>query len=157
MPMKTFVKTFVFAGLAGLTLSAVAFADDIVVDPAIATMTSDQLVAARQAAMKEDGKALRGAGEATGEDAVKIATTVLQNFTNFPALFKEGSITPDSHALPVIWEQWDAFDALLVKGQAAAREMLVAAQTGDTAAYGTALKTLGGLCGQCHMTYRGKE
>jgi cytochrome c556 len=156
MPKQTFMRTFAFAGLAVLTLSAIAFAQDVVVDPAIATMSNDQLVAARQAAMKEDGMLLRGAGQATGEEAVKIATTVLQNFTNFPALFKEGSITADSHALPIIWEQWDAFDGLFVKGQGVVKEMLTAAQAGDTAAYGTALKTLGGICGECHMTYRAK-
>jgi cytochrome c556 len=153
MPMKTLV----FAGLAVLGLSAIAFAQDAVVDPAIATMSNEQLVEARQAAMKEDGMLLRGAGEATGEDAVKAATTILQNFTNFPALFKEGSITADSHALPAIWEQWDAFSGLLTKGQTAAKDMLTAAQAGDAAAYGTALKTLGGLCGECHMAYRAKS
>jgi cytochrome c556 len=148
------MKSLAFAAMAAL-IATFAFAQDMpVVDPAIASMSVDELVAARQAAMKEDGMMLRNAGDATGEDAVKIATTVLQNFINFPALFREGSLNDKSHALPIIWEQWDHFEGLLKTGQAAAADMQAAAESGDTATYGEALQTLGGLCRECHQTYR---
>src|SRR5690349_4465832 len=111
MPMKSpLILGFALA----LTAAAVAFAQDtpaVVVDPAIATMTNDQLVEARQAAMKQNGMTLKGAGDLSGDQAVAAATTLLQNFTNLPDLFKEGSITDKSKAQPNIWENWDDFRA----------------------------------------------
>jgi cytochrome c556 len=150
------MKSLAFLPLAGLVAFAtLSIAQDApVVDPAIAGMTVDQLVDARQAAMKEDGMLLRESGGATAERRVEIATHILQNFTNFPALFREGSINDKSEALPVIWEQWDAFSALLAKGQGYATELLAAANAGDDAAWGATLKNFGGLCGECHREYR---
>jgi cytochrome c556 len=128
----------------------------VVVDPAIATMTNEQLVDARQQAMEDNGRTLRGAQNATGEQAMAAATTLLQNFTNLPALFKEGSIVGDSKALPLIWENWDDFKARFDHDAEAAAKMLAAAQSGDTAAYGAAIQEIGQSCGACHMTYRGR-
>jgi cytochrome c556 len=142
-----------------LTVAAVAFAQDkpaVVVDPAIATMTNEQLVDARQSAMKQDGRALRGADALTGEQAVAAATILLQNFTSFPALFREGSITDKSKARPDIWENWDDFQARFAHDAEAAGRMLAAAQAGDTAAYQVAVKEIGESCGACHMTYRAR-
>ncbi len=128
----------------------------IVVDPAIASMTPEQLVSARQAAMKEDGGILRNAGKLTGAEAVTAATTLLQNFTNFPALFREGSITPESGAKPIIWEQFDDFTGLFAEDQAAAQAMLTAAVAGDAGAYADAVRAIGQSCGNCHQTYRAR-
>jgi cytochrome c556 len=156
MPM-TRLATFSFAAIAALGTVAV-FADDLpVVDPAIAGMTADQKVEARQAAMKEDGMLLKGAGTATGDDAVKIVDKVLQNFTNFSALFADGATNDKSHASPKIWTEWDKFTAILDKGKATLVEMRTAAVAGDTAAYMASIKTLGGVCGECHMQYREKD
>ncbi|RYE11459.1 MAG: cytochrome c [Hyphomicrobiales bacterium] len=145
LPLIAFVLT--------LGLGAAAIAQDIVADPAITTMSTDQLIQAREAAMKDNGRVMRGAGSLTGDAAVAAATTVLQNFTNLAQLFPEGS-QGNSKALPIIWEQKDAFDAILAKATTAAGAMLVAAQAGDTAAYGTALRTIGGTCNECHDTYQ---
>ncbi len=149
------LATLSFALIAALGAAAV-FAQDtaVVVDPAIAGMTADQKVKARQAAMKEDGRLLKGASKASGADAVKIATAVLQNMTNFPALFAGGATTDQSEALLVIWTEFDQFSALFAKGQDASKAMLTAAQSGDTAGYQASIKALGGLCGQCHDKYR---
>ena len=137
-----------FAALcaAALLLGASAFSS-------AASMTNDQLVAARQAAMKEDGRVLRGAPSLTGDAAVAAATTVLKNFTNFPGLFKQGSITPDSRALPAIWENWADFTARLNAEKANATAMLAAAKSGDTAAYLAAIKALDAPCSNCHLSY----
>jgi cytochrome c556 len=153
------MKSFAFVALAAiLAVVPLAIAQDTpVVDPAIAGMSVDQLVAARQAAMKEDGMLLRSAGQATGDDAVKLATTILQNFTNFPALFREGSITDKSEASPAIWERWDEFEGIFKQGQAAAGDMQAAAETGDAETYKEALNTLGGLCRDCHDNFRAKK
>ena len=142
-----------FALIAGLGVATV-FAQDVVVDPKIASMTADEKVAARQAAMKEDGQQLKASGKATGADAVKIATIVLQNMTNFPALFADGATNDKSEALPIIWTEYDKFSAIFTKGQDASRAMLVAAQKGDAAGYQASLKALAGVCKECHDTYR---
>jgi cytochrome c556 len=152
MPVKS---PLIVAFAVTLALGAVAIAQDMpVIDPAIATMTNDQLVEARKNAMMQNGQALRGAGSLTGEQAVAAATTILQNFTNFPGLFKEGSITGSSKATPAIWENWADFEARIKAGSDAAAAMLAAAQSGDTAAYGAAIQAIGGTCGGCHMAYR---
>jgi cytochrome c556 len=132
--------------------AAFAYAQSIVVDPAIAGMSVDQLVKARQDAMKEDGSILRGAGKLTGDAAVEAATHVLQNFTNFPALFREGSEGGD--ALPDIWERWDDFTAILKEGQLAAGKMLEAAKAGDAGLYQDSIRALGQTCGECHQQFR---
>ena len=156
MPMKSpLILGFALA----LTGAAVAFAQDtpaVGVDPAIATMTNDQLVDARQAAMKQNGMALKGAGDLSGEQAVAAATTLLQNFTNLPDLFKEGSITDKSKAQPNIWENWDDFRARFDHDAESAARMLTAATSGDTAGYQAAIKEIGESCGSCHMTYRAR-
>ena len=156
MPIKTLTLT---AFAATLTLGAIAFAQDtpaIVVDPAIASMTNEQLVEARQAAMKEDGMVLRGAAQLTGDEAIAVATTLQQNFTNFPALFKEGSVVGDSKAQPAIWENWEDFKARFDADAAAAQAMLAAAVAGDSAAYATSVGKIGESCRACHQTYRGR-
>jgi cytochrome c556 len=141
-----------------LTLGALAVAQDtaVVVDPAIATMTNEQLVEARQNAMRENGRTLRGAAGLTGADATAAATTLLKNFTNLPALFREGSITDKSGARPNIWENWEDFKSRFDKDAEAAAAMLAAATSGDAAAYGAALQEIGGSCNGCHETYRGR-
>lgn len=144
---------------AALLLGTVAIAQEeaaIVVDPAIASMTNGQLVEARQDAMKQNGQALRGAARLTGEPAVAAATTLLQNFTIFPALFREGSTGDGSKALPSVWENWDDFAGRFEKDAASAAKMLAAAKSGDTAAFAAAAEEIDQSCGSCHMTYRGR-
>lgn len=122
--------------------------------PDFASMSPEQLVEARQAAMKQNGGILRGAAGLSGAEATAAADTLILNFTNLPAMFPEGSIVGDSKALPVIWEQWDEFTGIFASAKQAATELKVAAEAGDTAAYGTALQTIGGFCGQCHAKFR---
>lgn len=156
MPTKS---PLIVAFAVTFALGAAALAQDtasVVVDPAIATMTNDQLVEARQAAMKQDGMALRGAAKLAGDEAVAAATLLLQNFTNLPALFKEGSITDKSGARPAIWENWEDFKARFDADAASAARMLAAAKSGDTATYTAAIDEIGQSCGACHMTYRGR-
>lgn len=126
----------------------------IVVDPGIATMTNDELVAVRQNLMKEDGRVLQAAATLAGDDAVAAATTLLQNFTNFPALFKEGSVTPNSHALPIIWNQFDDFTAMFAEGRAIATQMTQAARSGNAAQFGDLVEAMRQTCSECHEVYR---
>src|SRR5690606_27193390 len=151
-----FLSALVTASLAFGALAIAQDAPAVVVDPAIAGMTNEQLVEARETAMKQNGMALRGADRLSGEQAVAAATVLLQNFTNFPALFREGSIVGQSKALPSIWENWDDFKGRFDHDAEAAARMLAAAQSGDTAAYSVAIREIGESCGGCHMTYRGR-
>lgn len=124
------------------------------VDPAIASMSIDQKVELRQKLMKEDGMLLRQARSATGDTAVQAATTVLQNFVNFPALFADHANNTISEADSRIWDDFDAFADIFRQGQLDAANMLAAARSGDQAAYQAAYKSLGQKCFECHQSYR---
>ena len=154
MPMPRIAVVSFAAIVAFGTLAAIA--DDIVVDPAIASMTADQKVEAREALMKDNGGTLKSLfiGAVTGDAAVAAATKLVQNFTNIPALFADGATNDESEALPLIWTEFDKFTALADKGKALAVALVEAAKTGDAAAIGAAAKPLGGVCGECHQTYR---
>lgn len=155
MPKRLPILAATAAALVAIATLAMAQDNPVTVDPAIETMTVDQLVEARQAAMKQNGGLLRSAMRATGDDAVAAATTLLQNFTNLPFLFREGSTAANSKALPVIWENWEDFKDRFDADAVHAEEALAAAKAGDAAAYGAALQAIGQSCGACHQTYRG--
>ena len=139
-----------------LALGAVAvFADDLpTVDPSIAGMSADQKVTAREAAMKQDGQILRNALKVGKPDQIKIATSVLQNMVNFPALFADHANNTISEADSRIWDDFDAFADIFRQGQLDAANMLAAARSGDQAAYQAAYKSLGQKCFECHQSYR---
>jgi cytochrome c556 len=123
-------------------------------DPAIAAMSADQKVDARQKAMKEDGETLKDNFKATGQTAVTAVNTVEQNFTNFPALFADGATNGKSKALPIIWTEYDKFTALFDKGKTDLEAMRTAALAGDAAGYSKAIRALSAVCSECHKTYR---
>ncbi|SEP75437.1 Cytochrome c556 [Devosia sp. YR412] len=143
------ISAMAIAGL--MTLGVVAtFAQDAFVAPA----TPEEAVTARKALMRTNGQTLRGAGALTGDQAVAAMQTLLDDYTNMPALFPEGSIVGESEALPAIWENWEGFTAIIETGRAAAESGLAAAQSGDAAGYAAALQAIGGTCGQCHQQFR---
>ena len=148
------LSMLIAAGAMAATFAVGAIAQDMAVDPAIASMSPDQHVAARKAAMKENGGALKAAGAQTGAEASASADILIKNYTNFMALFPEGSAVGDSKALPAIWENKADFDAIFAKGLQGAKDMKAAAEAGDAAAYGEAMKVIGGTCGECHQKYR---
>lgn len=123
-------------------------------DAFVPPATPEEAVAARKALMRSNGATLRDAGALTGAEAVAAMQTLYDNYSHIPPLFPEGSITADSKALPVIWEQWEEFVAIAEAGQAAAQQGLTAAEAGDAAGYAAALQTIGGTCGQCHTQFR---
>jgi cytochrome c556 len=142
------ITAFALAGLMSVGIVATVLADDA------ASLAPDKAVAARRAAMKEDGKTLRGSDAFTGDKAIKALQTVYNNYTRLASLFPKGSVTADSHALPLIWSDWDNFTGIFKKGADAATQGIAAAKAGDTAGYQAAVKTIADTCGTCHMTYR---
>jgi cytochrome c556 len=151
MKLRT-VTALTLAGLVMAGLAAGTIAQDV--DPAIAGMTPEQLVDARQEAMKQNGGIMRNLGNQSGAEAVASLDTMIQNFTNFPALFAEGSIVGDSKALPIIWEEKEAFDAIFNAAKEQAIKARGLAESGDTAGFTQAAQEIGAFCGQCHNKYR---
>ncbi len=146
------ISSLALAGLMSVGVLA-AFAQDAFVAPA----TPEGAVEARQATMKENGAILRSAGQLSGAEAVAAMQTLLDNYTEIPALFPEGSLVGDTKALPAIWENWEEFTAIAETGRAAAESGLAAAEAGDAAAYGEAVKAIGATCGQCHQQFRAQS
>jgi cytochrome c556 len=144
------ISAMAIAGL--LAISAVT---TVAQDAFVAPATPEEAVVARKALMREDGGLMRELGGLTGAEAVAALNTILTNYTHIPDLFPEGSIVGDSKALPAIWENWDAFTAIVETGKTAATDGIAAAEAGDAAAYGAALQALGGTCGACHQQFRG--
>ena len=146
-----FPKFSVIAVAAVLAVGTVAaLAQDAFTPPA----TPEEAVTMRQNLMREDGGIFRQAGNLTGPEAVAAMTSLRDNYSHIPALFPEDSIVGESKALPAIWENWDAFAAIVDTGIAAAESGLAAAEAGDAAAYAAALQAIGGTCGQCHQQFR---
>lgn len=136
-----------------------AFAQDVTItaDPSLASLSPEEMVAKRQAIMKEDGGILKSAGGLSGADAATAAGHLITNFSNLTVLFPEGSAVGDSEALPAIWENNAGFQAILAKAVAAATTLKSAAEAGDTATYSATIKTIGGFCGECHQQFREKS
>ncbi|WP_084645564.1 c-type cytochrome [Devosia insulae] len=152
--LTAFALTIVVAAVTTLS-----FAQDITIttDPALAALSPEEMVAKRQAIMKEDGGILKGAGALSGAEAVTAADHLIANLSNLTVLFPEGSAVGDTGALPVIWEKNADFQAILVTAVTAATAMKTAATAGDATAYADAIKAVGATCGQCHQTFRQKS
>jgi cytochrome c556 len=97
-------------------------------------IADDDPIAARQAAMKAMGAALRSGDTAT------VATKAAE----LKLLFPEGSVSDTSEASPKIWEEWDDFIAIFDKLEA-------------DATAGAAVPDIGASCKACHDAYRVKK
>ncbi len=148
MPL-TKITAVALAGLLSLGAVATVLAD--------APLTAEQAVAARQAAMKQDGRALKGSINLTGDKAIAVLTMVEQNYTKLPDLFPKDSVTGKSIALPIIWTQFDKFSAIFKQGADAAADGIAAVKAGDMAKYKADIQAIGATCDSCHMTYRAKD
>jgi cytochrome c556 len=137
------------AGLLSVTAVATVLADS--------PLTADEAVTARQAAMKADGKVLRGADGLTGDKAIAALQTVVDNYSKLPSLFPKDSITDKSLALPIIWTEFDKFSAIFKSGADAATDGIAAVRAGDMAKYKADVEAIAQTCNTCHMTYRQKK
>lgn len=156
MPLSKFIVSAAVA----VALGAAAFtsyAQDITItpDPALSGLSVEDMVAKRQELMKTNGATLKTAGSLSGAEAVAAAETLIADFSNLTVLFPEGSdAVAGSEAKAEIWQNFDAFQALLKQGVVNATAMKAAAEAGDADAYGASIKAVGGLCGQCHQQFR---
>ena len=81
----------------------------------------------------------------------KNSTMILEKLKEAHGLFPEGSGGGDSRAKPEIWTDRAGFDQAMKDAQAATAAL---ATVTDEAAFGPAIKTLGGSCKGCHDKYR---
>lgn len=143
--------------------TAISVASALVFSLAVPTIAQDMLtgldaIEKRQELMKLGGRTLRGAGAATGDDAIAAAQTLVDNFDQLVHLWPEDSQTGGkTEALPNIWTDTAGFEVALATSASAAAAMLAAAQAGDSTAYIASLKVVGGSCGACHGDYRKKK
>lgn len=126
-------------------------------------MTVADQITLRQDALENIGDALKSAGDQlkSGSPDMAViqtaAATVVEKSTGMEDWFPEGT-GPDSgvetDALAVIWEDNPDFLTKVSDMQGAAAKFNEAAQGGDAAAIGGAMKELGGTCKSCHDKYR---
>lgn len=142
------------AGVAFAAIAAVAVAQDVTVDPAIAALSPADMVLKREELMKSNGGTLRSAGNLSGAEAVAAADTLIYNFSNLTVLFGESTKDIPSEALPAVWDNAEGFNAIMLKALEASVAMKTAAEAGDAEAYAAANKALGATCGECHQGFR---
>lgn len=69
-------------------------------------------------------------------------------------LFPEGSNVGESEALPVIWEDREAFAEAIAHLEEATTAFVAAAESGDAEAIGAAFRNVGMGCRGCHDRFR---
>jgi len=69
-------------------------------------------------------------------------------------VFPKGSNVGESEALPVIWEEPEAFAEAIAKLQESTAAFVTAAESGDEEAIGAAFRNVGMSCRGCHDRFR---
>lgn len=108
--------------------------------------------------MKPMGAMFKGEADYDLEAVKEHAAFIADNAPKLTEFFPEGSIQDSSEALPVIWEQWDDFQA---KATALAENSAALVETANSGAeqgeVRAAFARLGKSCGNCHEVYREKK
>ena len=93
----------------------------------------------------------------TKDNVVRHARALHEVTMMFPSGFPEGSDFGETSAKEKIWDERDNFNAAAKKNQDAAAALIKAAESGDMAAIGAAMKDVGKSCKGCHKEYRSKK
>jgi cytochrome c556 len=104
-------------------------------------------------------RAIKGVLDAKGPVApiAASAQSIAEYAPKVVGLFPKDSGTGDTKALPIIWTDWDDFQAKAKAFENAAKNLQqVAASGADLAAVQTAYGALGATCGSCHEKFRAK-
>jgi len=149
MKHSTIRVTVVMAGLGLLTAFATAQAQ----------RKPEELVADRQALMKEHGDIWKNIQESAKANNLPVIATdadkLADNAKKIPSLFPEGSMTEKSKAKPEIWQKWPEFEAAAQKLEAESVKLRDTAKTGNAEATGAVIKDFGrNACGTCHTPFR---
>jgi cytochrome c556 len=121
-------------------------------------LAQDDMIAKRQALMKDNGANAMAAGQmvqgATPYDAAAAKAAmekIAANAAEIPADFPAGS--EGGKALPAIWANFADFEAKAAALKTAA-DAAAAAADGGVEAFGPAFGAVGQACGGCHQAYR---
>jgi len=118
-------------------------------------LTGLDAIVKRQEVMKDIGATLRSASSLSGDARVAAAQKLVDDFAMVGELFPEDSqMGANTRALPVIWTDQAGFMQAYNDAVMASAGLLAAAQDGDDANWGAALKSMGATCGGCHIKYR---
>ncbi|MBK6468540.1 MAG: cytochrome c [Rhodobacter sp.] len=143
------MKLIKIAVLGAMLAAGAAFAEGAATDPAAMQ---------REAVMKEIGKNMgilgamakgEAAYDAAAAEAAKAAIVTASG--TIPTAFEtQGGEDATSEAKPEIWTSWDDF----VKKSEALPAAVSAADVSSVEAIGASLGSIGGVCKDCHTTYR---
>ncbi len=108
--------------------------------------------------MKTIGEMINGKSDFDKLSAKNATLEIIKHSKHFPKLFPADSIEKPSEALPVIWQDWDEFNAILEAMKTSANE-LEAEIDGATSTEDIKINfaKLGKTCGQCHEKFRLKK
>ena len=135
---------------------------------AIATLVqAADPITERREAMKGNGAAMKAINEVlekggSAADLEKHATQLNDTAMKLSALFPAGTDQPQgkepgqTRALPAIWEKPDAFAAEIKKFQDESAMLKTAVAGGDMGVIKAEFEKLGGVCGDCHKSFRAK-
>lgn len=138
------------AGIAAIT--APGFAQGT--DPA-------QIIRDRRDGLKAVGAHMEAMGaiaQSRGDTrpAVERIDAIIAFFATFPDRFPANTQAGDTRALPVVFTDRAGFVTARDNLNAPLANLRRVAASGDAAAFGPALQTVGATCGACHRAYRGR-
>lgn len=139
-----------YIAIALIATGSAAFAHSGVKNPDVMNRMMGMSELAKQ--MKLIGTMAKGEA-AFDAAAVNAALAKMSEEASYiPSLFETRALDPKSEALPVIWDDFDAFTA-----RAGELETLTGALAGSVQApsdLGPTLQQVGKACGACHATFR---
>jgi cytochrome c556 len=106
-------------------------------------------------AMKEINRRIESNRNLAGID--ESAANVHETALKIPQLFPPGSGTGITDAKPIIWEQWDQFQAKAQELASAASALGSIASSGDPKAIYARYSAVTHVCSGCHDMYRQKH
>lgn len=86
--------------------------------------------------------------------ARSLVTLVKLLETDLDKMFPVGSGEGKTDALAKIWKDWPGFKEAAAKASSAADDVGAALDANDNAAFGGAMKAMGGACKGCHKKFR---
>ena len=125
--------------------------------------TAAELIAARKAMMHMAAtltfeSVMPAAKNGTDVRRQEHAADGLSHFGHTIAeLFPDGSLGPDSRALPAIWANKADFNAKAKAFGDSSARLAELARAGDTAGFAAQAKLVAGGCNSCHSLYRAEE
>ena len=147
-----------------LAVIGAGFALAIVGAGASLAQDAQSVISQRQELMKQQGRdvgAVRAFVEGRGDQATaqRGAADLLATIPRIPSLFPQATSAAEfpgrTRARPVIWTEWEQFNAAQQTALARAQALNTAVNTGNTAAIQTALTDLtNNGCNGCHNRFR---